>query len=236
MKSRPPLKEIGEMLIDAEGKEYFFRPSFINMTRIGDPSEIVAAFYDLHHDEVAALIHSAHQAFGMIPSWLIEHIKSSSYGRKALMAAMEVMTACCDEDVTPLIGEMRQAKASGKAFKMKSGAMDAFEIIVIAQSLISHGVIGKAKVRKLQRHENNQATSEFNAFEYISAARNHFSMSREEAEQLTMTEFQLLISAKYPDQKGFTKEEYEAVTDNHFAKKARRLEREKQNKKQAVPG
>lgn len=60
MKSRPPLKEIGEMLIDAEGKEYFFRPSFINMTRIGDPSEIVSAFYDLHHDEVAALIQSAH--------------------------------------------------------------------------------------------------------------------------------------------------------------------------------
>lgn len=227
MKSRSPLKEIGEMLIDAEGKEYFFRPSFINMTRIGDPSEIVAAFYDLHHDEVAALVQSAQQAFGLIPSWLIEHIKSNSYGRKALMSAMDVMTACCDEDVTPLIGEMRQAKAPGKAFKMKSGAMDAFEIIVIAQSLISHGVIGKAKVRKLQRHENNQATPEFNAFEYISAARNHFSMSRAEAEQLTMTEFQLLIAAKYPDQKGFTKDEYDAIANDYLAKKAKRIAKSK---------
>ncbi|MDV5356542.1 DUF6246 family protein [Enterobacter asburiae] len=227
MKSRSPLKEIGEMLIDAEGKEYFFRPSFINMTRIGDPSEIVAAFYDLHHDEVAALVQSAQQAFGLIFSWLIEHIKSSSYGRKALMSAMDVMTACCDEDVTPLIGEMRQAKAPGKAFKMKSGAMDAFEIIVIAQSLISHGVIGKAKVRKLQRHENNQATPEFNAFEYISAARNHFSMSRAEAEQLTMTEFQLLIAAKYPDQKGFTKDEYDAIANDYLAKKAKRIAKSK---------
>lgn len=227
MKSRSPLKEIGEMLIDAEGKEYFFRPSFINMTRIGDPSEIVAAFYDLHHDEVAALVQSAQQAFGLIPFWLIEHIKSSSYGRKALMSAIDVMTACCDEDVTPLIGEMRQAKAPGKAFKMKSGAMDAFEIIVIAQSLISHGVIGKAKVRKLQRHENNQATPEFNAFEYISAARNHFSMSRAEAEQLTMTEFQLLIAAKYPDQKGFTKDEYDAIANDYLAKKAKRIAKSK---------
>ncbi|WP_436879556.1 DUF6246 family protein [Escherichia coli] len=228
MKSQPPLKEIGEMLIDFDGKEYFFRPSFINMTRIGDPSEIVAAFYDLHHDEVSALIQSAYQAFGLVPSWLIEHIKSSSYGRKALMGAMDVMTACCDEDVTPLIGEMRQAKSSGKTFKMKNGAMDAFEMIVIAQSLISHGVIGKAKVRKLQRHENNQATHEFNAFEYINAARNHFGMSRLEAEQLSMTEFQLLIAAKYPDQKGFTREEYDAVADDYLAKKAKRLSKAQQ--------
>lgn len=78
-------------------------------------------------------------------------------------------------------------------------------MLVIAQSLITHGIIGKAKVRHLQRHESGEATSEFRAFEYISAARNHFGMSRAEAEQLSMTEFQLLIAAKYPDQKGFTK-------------------------------
>ena len=83
--------------------------------------------------------------------------------------------------------------------------------------------IQKAKVRHLQRHESGEATSEFRAFEYISAARNHFGMSRAEAEQLSMTEFQLLIAAKYPDQKGFTKDEYDAVADEYLAKKARRL-------------
>jgi hypothetical protein len=36
-----PLKEIGEFLIAAGEKEYFFRPSFINMTRIGEPKDIV---------------------------------------------------------------------------------------------------------------------------------------------------------------------------------------------------
>ncbi|WP_256743926.1 DUF6246 family protein, partial [Cronobacter sakazakii] len=117
----------------------------------------------------------------------------------------------------------RIAKASGKAFKMRRGAMDEFDMIVIAQSLITHGIIGKAKVRKLQRHESTQATSEFNAFEYISAARNHFSMSRAEAEQLTMTEFQLLIAAKYPEQKGFTREEYDSVADDYLARKKKRL-------------
>ncbi|MGG5838760.1 DUF6246 family protein [Huaxiibacter chinensis] len=223
-----PLKEIGECLITCGDEEYFVRPSFINMTRIGEPGEIVQAFYDLHHDEVSGLLHSALEAYGIIPGWLIQHIKSTSYGRKAFLAAMTVLAACCDDDLTQLIGEIRPAKASGKAFKICRGSMDEFDMLVIAQSLITHGIIGKAKVRKLQRHESGETTTEFNAFEYISAARNHFSMSRAEAEQLTMTEFQLLISSKYPDQKGFTKDEYEAVTEDYLAKKAKRLAKSKQ--------
>ncbi|HCU0591093.1 DUF6246 family protein [Enterobacter kobei] len=218
-----PLKEIGECLISVGEKEYFFRPSFINMTRIGEPKEIVQAFYDLHHDEVSALLQSALEAYGHIPGWMVQHIKSTSYGRKAIMAAMTVLDACCDDDLTTLIGEIRPAKASGKTFKIRRGSMDEFDMLVIAQSLITHGIIGKAKVRKLQRHESGETTTEFNAFEYISAARNHFGMSRTEASQLTMTEFQLLIAAKYPDQKGFTKDEYDAVADEYLAKKARRL-------------
>lgn len=222
-----PLKEIGECLITAGDDEYFFRPSFINMTRIGEPWEIVQAFYDLHHDEVSGVLQSALDAYGVIPAWLIQHIKSTSYGRKAMMAAMTVLAACCDRDVTPLTGEIHPAKASGKAFKMRRGAMDEFDMLAIAQSLITHGIIGKAKVRRLQRHESKESTTEFNAFEYISAARNHFSMSREEAEKLTMTEFTQLLAAKYPDQKGFTKEEYEAVTEDYLARKARRLAKAK---------
>ena len=160
-----PLKEIGECLITAGDDEYFFRPSFINMTRIGEPREIVQAFFDLHHDEVSGVLQSALDAYGFIPAWLIQHIKSTSYGRKALMAAMTVLAACCDRDVTSLTGEIRPAKASGKAFKMRRGAMDEFDMLAIAQSLITHGIIGKARVRRLQRHESNESTTEFNAFE-----------------------------------------------------------------------
>lgn len=220
-----PMKEIGELLITYGDRDYFFRPSFANMTRIGSPGEIVAVFYALHHDEVSDLLQRAMSSYGHIPEWLVQHIKSSTYGRKALVAAGDVLEACCENDISELIGDLRPARAGGRAFKIRRGAMDEFEMVVIAQSLISHGIIGKAKVRKLQRHEGGEATTEFNAFEYISAARNHFGMSREEAEQLSMTEFQLLIAAKYPDQNGFTKEEYDAVADNYLAKKAKRLAR-----------
>lgn len=96
------------------------------------------------------------------------------------------------------------------------------DMVLIAQSLIRHGIIGKAKVRKLQRHEGSSTSSEFNAFEYISAARTHLGMRREEAEQLTMTELQMMLAAKFREQKGFTREEYEATADDFLAKQARR--------------
>lgn len=218
-----PMKEIGECLISTVDRDYMLRPSFANMMRIGEPRDIVQAFYDLHSDEVAPLIERAVNAYGQVPAWLIEHIKIGHYGQRALLAAMSVVEACSDDDVSPLIGDYRPAKSKGRPFKRLRGQMEDFDIIVIGQSLITHGIIGKAKVRQLQRHESSGGTSEFSAFEYISAARNHFSISREEAERLTMTEFQHMLNAKYPDQKGFTREEYDAVADDYMAKKARKL-------------
>ncbi|WP_338637051.1 DUF6246 family protein [Erwinia persicina] len=218
-----PYKEIGECLIIAGEDEYFFRPSFAAMSRIGEPQEIVQAFYDLHNDEVTPLIQRGMEAYGTIPAWLLAHVSRREIGKTAIMAAMSVLTACCEHDLSRLIGEIIPGKSGKWAFVWRKSAMPAVEMVLIAQSLITHGIIGKAKVRQLQRHESNQATTEFNAFEYISAARNHFGISRDEAEQLSMTEFQMMLAAKYPDQKGFTRDEYEAVADDYLAKKARRL-------------
>lgn len=220
-----PFKEIGECLVSAGETDYFFRPSLLNMTRIGSPAEIVQAFYDLHNDEVTPLVERAIKAYGFVPEWLMQHIRSSDYGKRALLSAMSVLEACTDTDMTPLIGEFLPAKRKGRTFKRRYGAMSDFEMLVLARSLITHGVIGKAKVRQLQKHEGGSASTEFNAFEYISAARSHFGISRNEAEQLTMTEFQMMISAKYPDQKGFTREEYDSVADNYLARKADRLKK-----------
>ncbi|MBD9658118.1 DUF6246 family protein [Pantoea sp. PNT03] len=217
-----PMKEIGECVISTPNADYMFRPSFANMMRIGEPQEIVQAFYDLHSDEVTPLIERAVAAYGHVPAWLAEHVRNTTYGKHALMAALTVMEACTECDISSLIGEFRPAKAKGKPFKRRAGQMGDFEILLIAQSLITHGIIGKAKVRQLQRHESSQGTSEFSAFEYISAARNHFGISRQEAEHLTMTEFQHMLNAKYPDQKGFTRDEYNEIQDDFLARQARR--------------
>lgn len=218
-----PAKEIGECLITVGEDDYFFRPSFANMMRIGDPQEIVQAFYDLHNDEQSSLVRRSVAAFGGIPAWLASYLSRPQSSKQAVYAAMNVLAACCDEDISPLIGELRPGKSGKWLFVYRKGLMPVSDMVLIAQSLIQHGIIGKAKVRKLQRHEGGQASSEFNAFEYINAARTHIGMSREEAEKLTMTEFQMLLAAKFPEQKGFTKEEYDAVASDYLARKSRRL-------------
>lgn len=218
-----PAKEIGECLITVGEDDYFFRPSFANMMRIGDPQEIVQAFYDLHNDEQSSLVRRSVAAFGGIPAWLASYLRRPQSSKKAVYAAMNVLAACCDKDISPLIGELRPGKSGKWVFVYRKGLMPVSDMVLIAQSLIQHGIIGKAKVRKLQRHDGGQASSEFNAFEYINAARTHIGMSREEAEKLTMTEFQMLLAAKFPEQKGFTKEEYDAVADDYLARKARKL-------------
>lgn len=218
-----PMTEIGEMVISDSDRDYFFRPSFANMTRIGSPAAIVERFAELHTSDAPRLLESAIEAYGSVPGWLLAHINTPSFSSDAIFAGMIVLQACCDDDISALVGELRPSKRGKRAFVFRRGSMPTSDIIVLAQALITHGIIGKAKVRKLQRHESNSYVNEFNAFEYISAARNHFNMPRAEAEQLTMTEFQQLLAAKYPEQKGYTREEYDNAADDYFARRARKL-------------
>lgn len=217
-----PLKEIGECLISVDGEDYFFRPSFVNMSRIGEPEEIVQVFYDLHNDEVTSLVKIAVEAYGYVPQWLISHIKSSSYGRKAFLASVVVLNACCDKDAGPLTGVFHPSKGNGRTFKIRKGALPESDMLLIAQSLITHGVIGKAKVRKLQRHESGETSTEFRAVDYIVAAQAHFGMTEQEAGNLTMTKFQMLLATKYPEQKGFTREEYDSLAHDFIEKQKKR--------------
>ncbi|MES4614176.1 DUF6246 family protein [Ewingella sp. CoE-038-23] len=218
-----PLKEIGELVVSDAKTDYFFRPSFVNMAKIGEPKEIVETFAELHSDEVIDTLSRAVEAYGHVPVWLSEIVLKPEFSKKTISSAMNVMQACCDTDLSPIIGELRPSKRGKKAFTYLAGSMPLSDMIVIARSLIAHGIIGKAKVRRLQRHDSGSYVSEFNAFEYISAGRNHFGMNRTEAEQLSMTEFQLMLAAKYPDQKGLTSEEYDAVADDYLAKKAAKI-------------
>ncbi|WPS01938.1 DUF6246 family protein [Klebsiella aerogenes] len=222
-----PIKEFGECLITSGDKEYFFRPSLLAMTRIGEPAEIVQTFYDLCNDEATPLIQQAAQVYirdeySRLPDCVLKYIQSGLLSRKAVMAAHAVLTACCDDDIGELVGWMKPGKSRKRGFMWRPGTMPAPEMIIVAQNLMMHGIIGKAKVRKLQRHETSDTTNEFRASEYIVAARNHFGISKEEAWQLTMTEFQLMLIAKYPEQKGYTREEYDHAADDYFARRKRR--------------
>lgn len=221
-----PLMEIGEMQISVDESSYFFRPSFSAMANIGSGSEIVNTYAVLNGFEVNQLITSVVGAYGTFPEWLIKTIKKPILGKKILSAAMHVMQCCCADDITPLVGEWRPGK-SGVVYR--NGIMSIAEILIIGRELAEHGIMGRAKLRQLQRHEfkeGNSYTSDFKVFEYINAARIHFDMPRLEAEQLTMTEYQLLLKAKYPEEKGFTREEYDEIMDADDRLQARLIAKE----------
>ncbi len=218
------LREIGEIGISDSregGKDYLLRPSFAAMARLGEPAEIVRIYGTVNGSDAQQLLVACAGALKCIPAW----VSPSFYllSERLLSAAMHVMQACCEEDLTAIIGEW---KGWSRYVVYRPGMMPRNDIVVMAQQLLQHGVIGKAKVRRLQRHESGETTSEFRAFDYINAARSHFGMGRDEAAALTMTEFQLLLAAKYPEQKGFTREEYDAVADDYLARKTRRIAKE----------
>ncbi|HBC2536327.1 TPA: hypothetical protein I3946_001079 [Enterobacter cloacae] len=220
------LTDIGELSISDSregGKDYLLRPSFEAMTRIGTPEEIVQAYATIHGNDVTQLIEVCAGTLGRFPAWL-----SPSFNRaaeKLFFASWQVLQACCEEDLTPMIGEW---KAWSNCVVYRPGKMPKNDIIVLAQHLMQHGVVGKAKVRQLQRHETGEKTTEFRALDYIVAAQTHFRMSEAEAVRLTMTKFQMLLAAKYPDQKGFTREEYDSIADEYLSKQAARRAKAKQ--------
>ncbi|PLR32665.1 hypothetical protein CYR32_14915 [Chimaeribacter coloradensis] len=60
-----PLKDFGECVVTTGQTDYFFWLSFKAMSAIGEPGEIVQAFYDLHNDEVAQLLKRGLEAYGL---------------------------------------------------------------------------------------------------------------------------------------------------------------------------
>ncbi|HBS7886128.1 TPA: hypothetical protein MJD39_14310 [Klebsiella pneumoniae] len=219
------LRDIGEIGISdcrEGGKDFVLRPSFGAMARLGEPEEIVKLYAEINGSDAQKVFYDCDEAFGGIPGWMLPVIKNLS--DKILSASMLVLQACCEEDLTWAIGEWSEIE--GKIMYLP-GIMPKEDIVTLAKELLLHGIIGNAKVRRLQRHEAQETTTEFNAAEYIAAAQTHFNIGLREASQLTMTAFQLLLAAKYPDQKGFTRDEYDAIANEYLARQATRREKAK---------
>ena len=102
-------------------------------------------------------------------------------------------------------------KPTPRGVKYVTGRMPVNDIIIIARNLMEHGIIGKSPLKVPQRSENQKrTTSELRMSDYIISARTHFGITREEAEDLTMTEYQQMIKSKYPEPEGMTREQYDA--------------------------
>lgn len=220
MTNRTPLTEIGEMRISLSDRSFFFKPSFRAMNEIGTPKEIVEVYARLNGiDYVAPLQHVEYLPFGA-QMQVMKTISKPVYGRHVLSAAYIVMQSCCEDDISVLIGGW---KPTPRGVRYVPGIMPVSDIIIIARNLMQHGIIGKSPLKVPERLEEQgkKTTNEFHASQYIISARTHFDMTRDEAENLSMTEFQMMIKNKYPEPKGLTKEERAAEYDQAKADRER---------------
>ena len=220
MSNRTPLTEIGEMRISLSDRSFFFKPSFRAMNEIGTPKEIVEVYAKLNGiDYVAPLQHVECLPFGA-QMQVMKTISKPVYGRHVLSAAYIVMQSCCEDDVSVLIGGW---KPTPRGVRYVPGMMPVSDIIIIARNLMQHGIIGKSPLKVPERLEEQgkKTTNEFHASQYIISARTHFDMTRDEAENLSMTEFQMMIKNKYLEPKGLTKEERAAEYDQAKADRER---------------
>lgn len=220
MSNRTPLTEIGEMRISLSDRSFFFKPSFRAMNEIGTPKEIVEVYAKLNGiDYVSPLQHVEYLPFGA-QMQVMKTISKPVYGRHVLSAAYIVMQSCCEDDVSVLIGGW---KPTPRGVRYVPGIMPVSDIIIIARNLMQHGIIGKSPLKVPERLEEQgkKTTNEFHASQYIISARTHFDMTRNEAENLSMTEFQMMIKNKYPEPKGLTEEERAAEYDQAKADRER---------------
>ena len=130
------------------------------------------------------------------------------HGPNAAQDATYVLACLCDqEDPTPLIG-WREPGA------WREGEMPAHHKITLSRHLMTHGIVGKAKPGA---PGEGKFSDQFDTSEYIAAARVHLGLSSEDAEALSMTEFQRMFEMKFPksgDDKGEpvpSADEYEAA-------------------------
>lgn len=207
-----PITSIGECMISTADKDFFFKPSLINMTSIGSEEEIVGIYSTLNGFEINRVISSSIERFGTIPECILKAVNKPAYGRQVLNAAILVMQSCCDEDISSLVGSYRP---SNRGMVYVPGGMPISHIVIIAKRLAEHGIIGKHPKQEMTAVEEAKAksrkdeyTSAFIVNDYLNTARVHLDMTRAEAEQLTMTELQGLLATKYPpSNKGMTRAE-----------------------------
>lgn len=138
----------------------------------------------------------AHIAALGSPSEVVD-LYVSLHGPRAGASATYILTVLCDqEDPTPAVG---WHSATEEFFTQ--GFLDDAAKVLLAKHLMHHGLIGKARPSDggSARGSGSYAT-EFKASEYVSAARVHLGLSSQDAEALSMTEFQTMFEMKFPQQ------------------------------------
>ena len=194
-------------ILSCKKNDYVFIPSFENLSKLGEPADIIKAYTVLLSNKPYEIMKRFKTPNNYVISSLLDEQSLQQ------QTAKRVLKCCCNDDITDLIGGQ----------KKKKGLIPEQTIYLLAKSLLDYGVAGFAKVRVSQRNENKSYSSEFKITDYINNARVHLGLSLEAAKKLTMTEYILLMSNKFPDNQGMTREEYDKVASDYQKLRKARL-------------
>ena len=171
------LVHIGEVGIHHAGGSLILRPSLLAMSRLGTPAEIV---------QTVAVV------FGQGLNGTRLSIKQQ------LRAALDVWYACAPEgtDLDPLTGYFSPRGG------WRMGAADPSDVVMVAQSLLRHGVLGDPELpaENAEPPRDDEYEALFDCRKNAAFAMGHLGLTEREAWNMTMTGLRLAIEAKYPKQ------------------------------------
>lgn len=164
------LTSYGHAKIEWNGDTYCLSPTFVNMAKIGSPTEIIEDFKSF--------------------------ITTSSFAHK-FNIALNVINSCSDKPLPEeLTGRMQFSEWQQKSLyvKPKHGLPMAKDIITLAEHCFIHGICGKSD----KKTTSGEPLKEFDAYAFMELARVHLGLSSIEASNMTMTEFSRMMDAKFP--------------------------------------
>lgn len=166
------LTRYGFAAIYIDDVEYKLSPTFQNIDKLGTPKEIIETVTSLYN----------------CPSinW--------QYHR-----ALEIVHACCEPALPEKATGRFKVYESGKLKLVNPPPIDFMsDIVVLASHCIKHGVIG---VTGDESGGDGEPMKEFDAYMYIGLSQEHLNKTREQAADMTMTEFLMAWDIKFPEAK-----------------------------------
>ena len=161
--------EIGHFSLTINDIVFNLVPSFKAIAKIADSVRILR-LYDMIHSP-------------QIPSWL------------KLEIARDTLLACSDKaSINDYLVKVRKQKPH-----LNSKCISMSDQITVAAALLRHGVAGVNRPKYAGDNKaKGKAIDAFDVNAIVAQAMIHFGLSKSEAENLTMSEFCQLLSAKFP--------------------------------------
>lgn len=165
------LTRYGFGAIHIDDKKYEIRPTFQNIAKLGNPKEIIDSFMAFYNP-----------------------VKfDCQYYR-----AIEILQACCEPKLPESIVGTFEFLDNGTVRIISPPSQDFIhDIIVLASHCLRYGVVGVTDEESL---EEGEPIKEFDPYYFIGLATEHLGRTRDQAADMTLTEFMMAWDIKHPEQ------------------------------------